>query len=154
MITTYTFGKNNKSFNTFHTSSKLNYSKIIDDIILADIINKNSYLFCKTTLDADNILLTAKPTKESKLDSAIKFLSNYKKYKTSFKCPFALNKTYTLTDGTPIVFYDDEIQIGFDTYKYADFSDFSFLNTLSTNTKKTIINIYTNGATNININLL
>ena len=116
MKTTYTFGKNNK-FNNFHTSSKPNYSKIIDDIILADIIDKNSYLFGKTTLDADDILLTAKPTKENKLDNAIKFLSNYKKYKTSFKCPFALNKTYTLTDGTPVVFYDDEIQIGFDIYK-------------------------------------
>ena len=153
MITTYTFGKNNKSFNTFHTSSKPNYSKIIDDIIFADIINKNSYLFGKTKADADDILLTAKPTKENKLDSAIKFLSNYKKYKTSFKCPFALNKTYTLTDGTPIVFYDDEIQIGFDTYRYTDFADFSFLSGLKASTKKTIINIYTNGAAHININL-
>ena len=61
---------------------------------------------------------------------------------------------YTLTDGTPIVFYDDEIQIGFDSYKYSDFSDFSFLSGLSANTKKTIINIYTNGAKNIDINIL
>ena len=153
MITTYTFGKNNKSFNTFHTSSKPNYSKIIDDIIFADIINKNSYLFGKTNADADDILLTAKPTKESKLDSAIKFLSNYKKYKTSFKCPFALNKTYTLTDGTPIVFYDDEIQIGFDIYKYSDFSDTFFLSNLTPKKKQIIIDIYTTGGIDININL-
>ena len=61
---------------------------------------------------------------------------------------------YTLSDGTPIVFYDDEIQIGFDTYKYSDFSDLSFLNGITDNTKKIIINIYTTGAANININLL
>ena len=137
MITTYTFGKkNNNNSIPFSTSSKPNYSKIIDDIILTDIIKKNSYLFGNTMLDADDILLTAKPTKESKLDNAIKFLSNYKKYKTSFKCPFALNKTYTLTDGTPVVFYDDEIQIGFDIYKYSDFTDTFFLSNLTPKKKQ------------------
>ena len=80
--------------------------------------------------------------------------ANYKKYKNSYSIPYIYGKMYTLSDGTPIVFYEDEIQIGFDSYKYADFSDFNFLKSLSTNTKKTIINIYTNGAANININLL
>ena len=61
---------------------------------------------------------------------------------------------YTLSDGTPIVFYDDEIQIGFDTYKYNDFLNFSFLDGITDNTKKIIINIYTTGAADININLL
>ena len=142
MKTTYTFGKNNK-FNNFHTSSKPNYSKIIDDIILADIIDKNSYLFGKTTLDADDILLTAKPTKENKLDNAIKFLSNYKKYKTSFKCPFALNKTYTLTDGTPVVFYDDEIQIGYELIPLNEGTK-KIYEILSANRAKEIIDIYIN----------
>ena len=59
---------------------------------------------------------------------------------------------YTLSDGTPIVFYDDEIQIGFNVYKYTDFTDLSFLDTISADTKKIIINIY--GNANVKINLL
>ena len=157
MTKTFTFGNDNFNnginYSFLGNTSSTNYSKVLDDIILADIIDKNSYLFGKTTLDADDILLTAKPTKESKLDNAIKFLSNYKKYKTSFKCPFALNKTYTLTDGTPVVFYDDEIQIGFDIYKYSDFSDTFFLSNLTPKKKQIIIDIYTTGGIDININL-
>lgn len=167
MTKTFTF--ETKKFNTnkiindgFFGSSgatyfKPNYHKIIDDIIIDGVKEKNSYLF-------DTIYTTSTPKykysylkdDESDLIKAIKFLANYKKiYKTkSYKLPYILGKMYTLFDGTPIVFYDDEIQIGFDTYSYSDFSDFSFLKGISENTKKTIINIYINGAANININLL
>ncbi len=124
MITTYTFGKKNnkntKSFSfPFCTSSKPNYSKILDDIILTDIIDKNPYLFDKTKKQSahiflgntsDDIILTGGP----KLYDAAKFITNYKLYTKKYKLPFILGKMYTLTDGTPIVFYDDEIQIGFD----------------------------------------
>jgi len=157
MITTYTFGKKNKN-NTFSFSgsSKPNYSKIIDNIIIADVIKKNDYLFTKKYNDAaifeSNLGIT--PKFDSDLDKAIKFLANYKKYKTSYNLPYIFGKMYTLSDGTPIIFYDDEIQIGFDSYKYSDFSDFSFLSGLGTKTKKTIINIYTYGAKNIDINIL
>lgn len=155
MITTYTFGKKNINTNSFHTSSKPNYSKIIDDIILADIIDKNGYLFNKTKNDyLDDIILNAKPTYEkSNLDKAISFLANYKKNKKTYKIPFILNKTYTLTDGTPVIFYDDEIQIGFDVYKYSDFSDFAFLNSLTPKKKHIIIDIYATSGIDININL-
>ena len=61
---------------------------------------------------------------------------------------------YKLVDGTPIIFYDDEIQIGFDTYKYKSFSDNLFLNNLTTTTKNVIINIFTSGLGNIKINIL
>ena len=157
MITTYTFSKKNNKNNTFSfSSSKPNYSKTLDNIIIADVIKKNSYLFGKKADDDatifDSLIGINKPT--SDLDKAIKFLANYKKYKTSYKLPYIFGKMYTLSDGTPIVFYEDEIQIGFDSYKYSDFSNFSFLNGLSANTKKTIINIYTYGAKNININIL
>jgi hypothetical protein len=164
MTKTFTFGT--KKFNTsstiFSPSStrtihiEPDYSAILDDIICSDIKKKNSYLF-------DTIYTTSTPKyysylkdDESDLIKAMKFLANYKKiYKTkSYKLPYILGKMYTLSDGTPIVFYDDEIQIGFDTYNYSDFSNFSFLKGISDNTKKTIINIYTNGAANININLL
>lgn len=158
MITTYTFGKkNNNNSIPFSTSSKPNYSKILDDLIIADVIKKNSYLFNNSKKnDEDSALFNALLGKkyDTKLDNAIDFLANYKKYKKSYSIPYIYGKMYTLSDGTPIVFYEDEIQIGFDSYKYTDFSDFNFLKSLSTNTKKTIINIYTNGAANININLL
>ena len=158
MITTYTFGKkNNNNSIPFSTSSKPNYSKILDDLVIADVIKKNSYLFNNSKKnDEDSALFNALLGKKysTKLDNAIDFLANYKKYKKSYSIPYIYGKMYTLSDGTPIVFYEDEIQIGFDSYKYTDFSDFNFLKSLSTNTKKTIINIYTNGAANININLL
>lgn len=134
-----------------------NYSSIIDDIILADIIDKNNYLFKKpatkkytANIEDGDILSIGCP----KLHDAGKFITNYKKYINTYKLPFKLNEMYTLTDGTPIIFYDDEVQIGFDTYKYSNFSDLSFLNNLSTKKKNIIINIYTKGAANININLL
>lgn len=157
MITTYIFGKkNNNNSIPFSTSSKPNYSKILDDIVIADVIKKNSYLFNNNKKNDNEAALFSAllGKKNTKLDNAIDFLANYKKYKKSYSIPYIYGKMYTLSDGTPIVFYEDEIQIGFDSYKYTDFSDFNFLNSLSTNTKKTIINIYTNGAANININLL
>ena len=63
MITTYTFGKKNNNNNFFHTSSKPNYSKILDDIIITDIIDKNSYLFKNNIKNdyLDDIILNAKP---------------------------------------------------------------------------------------------
>ena len=163
MTKTFTF-KTNKANNgtIFSSNNKLNYepnySKIIDDIILADIKKKNDYLFETPTskLYYSPIILNDSTLKDNKpsLANAIKFLANYKSYKKSYKLPYILGKMYTLSDGTPIVFYDDEIQIGFDTFKYSDFNNLSFLNGLTDNTKKIIINIYTNSAANININLL
>lgn len=161
MIKTFNYSKKNNSNNyTFlGKTNGTNYSKILDDIILTDIVKKNSYLFKNYKDDyLDDILINAKPTNEPKFDSdfikAANFLTNYKKLKKSYTIPFKLNTTYTLADGTPIIFYDDEIQIGFDVYKYSTFSDLSFLNSLNKNTKDIIINIYTKGATNININIL
>ena len=152
MITTYTFGnKNNTSkkniFSFPKSSNKPNYSKILDDLIIADVIDKNDYLFksgisAKAKKIEDAIIFNSLiGNTNSALDNAIKFLANYKKLKKNYTIPHTLGKMYTLTDGTPIVFYDDEIQIGFDTYKYTDFSDPLFLSSLNNNTKKLIINI-------------
>lgn len=152
----YTFGKNNNS-NFFHTSSKPNYSKTLDDIIIADVTKKNSYLFNNTNFtpenDIDSILLGT-TNSYSDLDKAILFLANYKKYKNTYKIPYALNKMYTLSDGTPIIFYDDEIQIGFDTYSYSDFNNIDFINALTPKKKKIIINIFNASGADININLI
>ena len=158
MITTYTFGKKNNGINNkfFHTSSKPDYSKILDDIIFADIIDKNSYLFNTEKTEDDylsDIILNAKTKKDNELEKATKFLANYKKSKKTYNFPFKLNTKYTLTDGTPIIFYDDEIQIGFDYYNYADFSNIAFINALTPKKKKIIIDIYTSSGIDININL-
>ena len=156
MITTYTFGKKNTNngINFFPASSKPNYSKILDDIILAGVIKDNSYLFDKTIEDdLSDIIINAKTKKDIELSKATKFLANYKKAKKIYNLPFKLNTTYTLSDGTPIIFYDDEIQIGFDYYNYADFSDIAFINTLTPKKKKIIIDIYAKAGTTININL-
>ena len=156
MIKTYTFGKsNNNKF--FHTSSKPNYSEILNDIILTDIIDKNKYLFTSKNTDdyLDDLLINAKPTKEINKDliKATNFLANYKKTKKSYTFPFKLETLYTLSDGTPIIFFDDEIQIGSDFYKYTNFSNTAFINTLTPKKKKIIIDIYTTAGIDININL-
>ena len=52
-----------------------------------------------------------------------------------------LGKIYRLDNGLPIIFYNDEIQIGTDIYSYSDFSDYNFISSLSPEIKKTIINI-------------
>lgn len=162
MITTYTFGKKNNNntskstiFSFPKSSYKPNYSSIIDAGIIADVISKNDYLFkaAKKNEDAD-IFCSLIGKKKSAFDNAVDFLANYKKYKKNYTIPYIYGKMYTLTDGTPIVFYEDEIQIGFDSYKYDDFSNTLFLSSLTPSKKKTIINIYTNGAANIDINIL
>ena len=157
MITTYTFGKKNNSIKkNIFPSSKPNYSKVLDDIILADIIKKNSYLFTSKKTEDDyltDIILNAKTPKDIELKNATKFLANYNKVKNIYTLPFKLNTKYTLADGTPIIFYDDEIQIGFDYYSYADFGDIAFINALTPKKKKIIIDIYASSGINININL-
>jgi hypothetical protein len=159
MTKTYNFYKsNNTNTGSFHTNST-NYSKIIDDIILGDVIKKNKYLFdydddyTFTSSNSPIILSGSNLKVDDDFIKATNFLANYKKYKKIYKIPYELGKMYTLSDGTPIIFYDDELQIGFDTFKYSNFSNFSFLNGLTTKTKKTIINIYTFGASNIEINI-
>ena len=162
----YTKDNNNSNKSIFLGNNTTDYSSILDNIITADIIKKNSYLFDYNKkknddlIDAligndDPIILTGSTLKASDdFTKAATFLANYKKYKKTYNIPYIIGKMYTLYDGTPIIFYDDEIQIGFDTFKYSKFNDLSFLSSLTAPTKKTIINIYAFGTGNININLL
>lgn len=167
MTKTFTFNsKKNNNNGTFliNNSKPTNYSETLDNIIAADIIKKNDYLFdieipstpiFTSLIDNTPIILNGSKLKASDdFTKATKFLANYKNYKKTYKIPYILGKMYTLSDGTPIIFYDDEIQIGFDTYKYSDFNDYSFLNSLTSAKKKTIINIFTTGLGNIKINIL
>ena len=123
-------------------SQHTDYSKILDNIIYADVIKKNPYLFTKNTrkdIDIDFI-------------KASNFLATYREPKMTGN--YIIGKTYYLSDNTPIIFYDDEIQIGFDVFKYSDFGSIDFINAISPKTKKTIIDIYkNNNDLTININL-
>lgn len=143
MTKTYKFYAGNNKNNNIINNGSTNYSSILDDIIVSDVIKKNSYLFNSYNDYLDD-LLTSKPLKDDNLEfiKAAKFLANYKKNYYKLPKKYIYGKMYTLSDGTPVVFYDDEIQIGFDTYKYTDFGDTILLNTLPSKTKKIIINIY------------
>lgn len=151
---TYTFNANefnnnsNIIIDTFRTESHTDYSKMLDDIITADVIKKNSYLFDATP--SINISSNLKDD-TTEFIKAAKFLASYKEPKKN-KLKFIIGKNYKLIDGTPIIFYDDEIQIGFDVFKYSDFNMSTFLEHLKPSTKKIIIDIYTK-SNDININI-
>lgn len=126
------------------------YSQILDDIILSTVKKNNSYLF--NTKKKDDDLIDAmfneldhtyiyKPLKGDTLFAkACDILANYGKKKNTMK-GIKLGKIYRLENGLPIIFYNDEIQIGTDIYSYSDFSDYNFISSLSQEIKKTIINI-------------
>lgn len=123
------------------------YSQILDDIILSSVKKNNSYLF--NTKKEDNDLIDAMfdeldhtyiYKRDSLFANACKILANYGKKKSIMK-GIKLGKIYRLENGLPIIFYNDEIQIGTDIYSYSSFSDYDFISSLSPEVKKTIINI-------------
>lgn len=123
------------------------YSQILDDIILSTVKKNNSYLF--NTKKKDDDLIDAMFNeldhtyiykRDSLFAEACKILANYGKKKSIMK-GIKLGKIYRLENGLPIIFYNDEIQIGTDIYSYSDFSDYDFISSLSPEIKKTIINI-------------
>lgn len=123
------------------------YSQILDDIILSTVKKNNSYLF--NTKKEDDDLIDAMFNeldhtyiykRDSLFANACKILANYGKKKSIMK-DIKLGKIYRLENGLPIIFYNDEIQIGTDIYSYSDFSDYDFISSLSPEIKKTIINI-------------
>ena len=162
-MTTTTFKIDNTSKNTCPFYSA-NYSTILDNIIASNIKATNKYLYNYGT-DDDFIGAMMKDSakkhcnlccgclnKNDEFLKAANFLANYKK--SSKKLPFIFGKTYKLANGIPIIFYDDEIQIGLDLYSYSDFSNIGFLKTISEPTKKIIINILNAGNSDIKINIL
>ena len=122
------------------------YSQILDDIILSSVKKNNSYLF--NTKKEDDLIdamfneldHTYIYKRDSLFAEACKILANYGKKKSIMK-GIKLGKIYRLENGLPIIFYNDEIQIGTDIYSYSDFNDYNFISSLSPEIKKTIINI-------------
>lgn len=148
-MTTFDIKFNNNTANT--TNNGNIYSKMLDDIILDTVMKNNSYLLNKTKKEKEATLIDAmfadidhatyidKSLKGDDLfTKACKILAGYNKKKAK---GITLGKIYRLSDGTAIIFYDDEIQIGTDLYSYADFNNFDFISGLTPEKKKIIIEI-------------
>ena len=145
-MTKYTFSlKNNNNTTTFFTpkSKSTDYSKMLDDLILSDLINKNPWL--KTTKKNNNstIILKDIDLYGDSLDK--KVCSYFANCKLGNNCPFVKDKIYYLADGTPFYLTDDYITIGFDTYYFYEFGKPTFFYNLSESMKKTICEIYVDG---------
>lgn len=165
-MTKYTF-----SINNGNKISKINgcpfcgkckstdYSKMLDDLINADIMEKNSWLNTGTTINAGcpyanygntikintgNLLSdihTILDKKES-LEDAYKFFANYN---TCSMCPFKKNKLYKINDDIKFMILIDGILINDKMFFFDDFNDIDFINALTPNMKKTIATIYIDG---------
>ena len=144
-MTKYTFSlKNNNNTTTFFTPSNksTDYSKMLDDLIFSDIINKNEWL--KTTKNNNStIILKDIDLYGDSLDK--KVCSYFANYKLGNNCPFIKDKIYYLADGTPFYITDDYITIGFNTYYFYEFGKPMFFSNLSESMKKTICEIYVDG---------
>lgn len=145
-MTKYTFSlKNNNNTTTFFTpkSKSTDYSKILDDLILSDIINKNEWLKTTKKNNTSTIILKDFDLYGDSLDK--KVCSYFANYKLGNDCPFIKDKIYYLADGTPFYITDDYITIGFNTYYFYEFGKPMFFSNLSEDMKKTICEIYVDG---------
>lgn len=163
-MTKYTFNLKNNSNNTSNTCPFFNkcnkstdYSKILDDLINADIKEKNPWLYTTSSSytpgntikinyninDDDDIITTACKTLEynDALNKAFKFFANY----NIGTCPFKTNKLYKIGDDIKFMILIDGILINDKMFFFDDFNNYSFLNLLTKKEKKTIATIYTDG---------
>lgn len=163
-MTKYTFNLKNNSNNTSNTCPFFNkcnkstdYSKILDDLINADIKEKNPWLYTTSSSytpgntikinyninDDDDIITTACKTLEynDALNKAFKFFANY----NIGTCPFKTNTLYKIGDDIKFMILIDGILINDKMFFFDDFNDYSFLNLLTKKEKKTIATIYTDG---------
>lgn len=144
----YTIKINNNSNNGSFFNN--NASKSLDDLILSNMIKMNPYLDKKndSTLDAmfkdaglftdDHIIIPnrnnsslLKDNFDTEFIKAANFLSRY-----------TPKKKYTLYDGTPIEFFEDEIQIGYDLIPLYKLNTPKYYSTFTPEIKNTIINIF------------
>ena len=150
---TFTLNNNNNttSYNPFSTtySNKPDYSKILDDLILDDIIEKNLWLNYSKKKSNDTLMdafinggkkYTYTPNFDSDFKKASDYLANYGKKNIFY--PFEKNKTYELSDGTIITITDDYIHINEKMY-FFNLMDDAFFYNLPIKEKKTILTIYT-----------
>lgn len=162
-MTKYTFSpKNNPStfYCPFYKST--DYSKVLDDLIAADIAEKNPWLYgynnsgttkccdcpMKTKIkikindnssydDLENAFIFG--DKGGNYNKACSFISNL-----CYKCPFEKNKVIKLSNGDYIMITDDYIHIN-DQIFYFNLMDNDFFYNLNNDMKKTIAIIYIDG---------
>lgn len=150
----YTIKINNSNKNGFNFRSNNNPSKSLDDLILSNMIKMNPYLanikknnddalldamFNEAGFDtSDRIIISNRPNNsllkgnfDSKFAEAARFLAGYTPTK----------KIY-FTDGTPIAFFEDEIQIGTTLIPLYKLTSPKYYNLFTPETKKIIINIF------------
>ena len=160
-MTKYTFSLKNNNNNIFSTPSykSTDYSKVLDDLIAADIAEKNPWLYGYNTIGINNnpkIKITLKDNDSfDSLEEAFIF-GGKKKYNITFNdackflaglklnCPFKKNTTYKLSNGDYIEVTDDYIHINDKMYFFNLMDDTFFLN-LGEKMKKTIATIYIDG---------
>lgn len=145
--------KINKNNNNFSFRNLINNpSKSLDDLIFSNLIKMNPYLgkkknddildamFADAGLNTDDHIIIPnrdnsyllKGNLDTEFIKAANFLSSYTPKK----------RTYTLFDGTPIEFFEDEIQIGYDLIPLYKLSSSKYYSSFTPETKKTIINIF------------
>lgn len=148
--------KNNNSNNNNSFLGFADYSKMLDAIITSNVKAKNPYLFGEdiswdgfdyTEKKPLKINITLKKNKSCNgcplkgicnnytidtFTDAVKFLANYNKDDYDFK----------LNDGTPVKFFGNTVQIGYDLYYIKDNDYTSFYELLDEPKKKSIIDIY------------
>lgn len=151
--TTFTFntGKKNNSFNINNGST--NYSKTLDDIILSNLKSTTPYIFKDATLGAAfdelnktktksiDITINSGAKSSKKIPTLLDAINYFKGNDYNFTKLMSDYPTYHI-NGTPITIFEDEIQIGYDLIPFNLFDDYNYINGLSNNTKKTIIDIY------------
>ena len=160
-MTKYTFSLKNNP-NTFYAPkyNSTDYSKVLDDLIAADIKEKNPWLYTtnSTYNTNDNTTIKIKLNGFNKpnddLETAFLFGGNNKTYtltdafsflkNLAFTCPFKKNTTYKLSNGDYIEITDDYIHINEKMY-FFNLMDDAFFYNLSNKMKKTIATIYVDG---------
>lgn len=165
-MTKYTFSINNSN-NTSKTNGcpfygkckSTDYSKMLDDLINADIIEKNGWLNAGTKtntscpyinytdtikINTGNLLSDIHTILDKKeaYEDAYKFFANYNTYGM---CPFKKNKLYKISDDIKFMILIDGILINDKMFFFDDFNDFDFISALTPKMKKTIATIYTDG---------
>lgn len=143
----YTIKINNKKNGSFNNSA--NASKALDDLIFAGLTKMNPYLkktksdslldamFDEAGFDTDDHIIISNRSSILKDDFDTDFAKAAK-----FLASYTPNKKYILSDGTPIVFFEDEIQIGYDLIPLYKLSSPKYYTLFTPETKKTIINIF------------
>ena len=165
-MTKYTFSinnsKNNNNNNTcpfYNKCKSTDYSKMLDDLINADIMEKNSWLntgkktiktctpiidYTYTNIDTGDLLSDIHTILDKKeaYEDAYKFFATLNPFGT---CPYKMNKLYKIGNDIKFMILIDGILINDKMFFYDDFNNFDIISDFTPKMKKTIATIYTNG---------